>query len=285
MKIRLVIFIFLICKISWASLVEVDPKCSCEASKQRDPYETPVKFNFGKFHGLCVDSCRFRSITVLQPDPDKIDSAKVIKVSNFLHMEKYYIAEIPISSLTQISIGFEEFHPHVFHVVLRFDLGEKGQAINLLDQTNQNSKAELIQTRSFVVSAEGVPPKDFPYGLVESYFGNYLLALRVLSIEEENRWVKKMNNTMTYKKLNLTEQQVQKMAKSALFQSHNNQMQSVYKLFTNNCATVAIETIQSALKNTSVKADIIGYADRGLSVRGPVGTNRFLLKNKLIEAF
>ncbi|MFN8845836.1 MAG: DUF4105 domain-containing protein [Bdellovibrionales bacterium] len=200
-------------------------------------------------------------------------------------MEKYYIAEIPISSLTQISIGFEEFHPHVFHVVLRFDLGEKGQAINLLDQTNQNSKAELIQTRSFVVSAEGVPPKDFPYGLVESYFGNYLLALRVLSIEEENRWVKKMNNTMTYKKLNLTEQQVQKMAKSALFQSHNNQMQSVYKLFTNNCATVAIETIQSALKNTSVKADIIGYADRGLSVRGPVGTNRFLLKNKLIEAF
>jgi hypothetical protein len=284
-QISVFIFFFFITRISWATYTQVDTQCSCQTSKSKDSFETPIKFNFGKYKGLCIDSCRFRSITLLEPSVDKLESSRRIRVSNFLHMEKYYIADIPISSLEKAFVGFEEFQPHIFHVVLRFDVAEKGQAIELVDQTTQSPPKKKIQTRSFVVSAEGVPPKDFPYGLVESYFENYLLALRVLSLEEETRWVDKMKNTMTYKKLNLTPEQVQKMAIKSLLLSHNNQLNSVYKLFSNNCATVAVESIASTMNGDSIAQDIFSYWDRGLSIRAPIGTTRFLIKNKLIENF
>jgi hypothetical protein len=269
---------------SWASLTQVDSSCACLQNNLPDPHEVPQKFNFGKYKGLCVDSCRFRAISILQPDLQKLNLAKEIEISNFLHLEEYYKAKIPVLALTQAFVGLEEFQPHVFHVVLKFDVEAGGPAIDLQHQKDPSNK-NVQQTRSFVVSAEGVPPKDIPYGLVESYFENYLLAVRVVSIEEETRWVTKMKNKITYKKLNLTPSQVQKMAIKALELSHTSQLQSIYKLFSNNCATVAFEAIDSSLKPEHTTKDFFDYLDRGLSVKAPVGSLRYLFKNNLIDTF
>ncbi len=166
-------FLVLVCVWHSVGIAEIltasDPACACNA-KTSDLFEEPVKFNFGRNKGQCIDSCRFRRGRILRK------SGQVWRVANILHLGGYVQASIPFDKVKAAYVGFERFAFGVDHVFLKLTFSED---IELFSQTVRSERAG--STRSIVISSEGVPAVGQNYTLMDGYFGNYLLDHRLVT--------------------------------------------------------------------------------------------------------
>lgn len=229
-----------------SSLTVPNPLCACD-QKNQDPFEKTVQFNFGKFSGQCIDSCRFRPAEILNKSGVKIPGLRSddVVVANFLHLSKYYMAVIPVKSIDSVEIGFEEFRPMIHHILTRYRL-RSGAAIRLYSQSGNGSL--VTQADSVVVSFEGVPARGEPYSLLESFMENYILTGRVLSGDELLKTNQIYGHLFKFYPLQLSDEQKGQMFKSAVQQSHKTGLGQVYKLFTNNCSTATLSALNAALE-------------------------------------
>ncbi|KHD88195.1 MAG: hypothetical protein OM95_10545 [Bdellovibrio sp. ArHS] len=242
--------------------------CSCTTSAQ-DSLEEPQSFKSGKFQGQCIDSCRFRPARILE-------NQKELTVANILHFGSYYKTTLNLQDFEKIEMGFENFLPGISHVVLRFTLHGKAPALRLVHQTDTERPPVLVRT--LVLSSEGVPPKDHKYTLLEAYLGNFLLVHRLVTGEEFTRWVAEYKHPSTFLPLIVPAGKVGKILLKGIQESDQQRLQSVYALFSNNCATSAFRFLDSELPATRNTWQRLQEA---LPIAGPLGTQSALRERKL----
>jgi hypothetical protein len=252
--------------------------CAC-SKDHKDPLEEPQAFNFGRFQGQCIDSCRYRPARIL-----KISLKKgSIQVGNILHLGSFYRTTIHLGDIQSAEAGFEEFLPFVHHVFLKFTLKTSAPDLELINQIDPHS--DKAHVRSLVISSEGVPPKDHHYNIVESYYGNYLLAHRLATGDEMQRWTQKLGHPLKLFALNTQADVASKILLKSIQESDKQKLQNVYQLFTNNCSTSALSFIDSELPISSPVAPESSWTkfEEALPITGPIGTLRALLKRKLVD--
>ncbi len=263
------IFLFLLFNFAFAEpLVIKSSLCACAESIQ-DPFEFPSHYNYGKNKSLCVDSCRFRPVKIIQ------NSTQDIEIANILHHAKFYRSKINLNLIKSAEIGFEEFTAGVRHVVLKFNFKEN---LILSEQTN----SEKVSTRadSIIISAEGVPGKGRDYSLLEGFNGEYLVVTRVLTLSEYLRWTTSLKNPLIFYPLNLSGNQVEAAFNKAIKASEQNGLQEKYQLFTNNCSSKAYSFL--GLKPFE-KLELAQKIALALPIAGPISTYEFLRTEKLIS--
>ena len=246
------------------SLTVPAQECSCHPN-EKDNFEEPIKFNFGKNTGSCVDACKFRRPIIIERNSDQII------VANLLHNEKYWTAKIPLYSVKDVYGDFEEFLPKIAHFFLRFRFIGK-DPIQLVSQDGKKEKSSL---HDLVISVEGVPANKDKYSLFESLLGHYLLGYRLLSIDTvKNFSIKKLKHPISQYRLHISPTDVAKILRSSLEISDKNGFRSIYALFNNNCATSAVDILDGD-KN-------VGDWERGIPILAPLGTFRALQSRGLI---
>lgn len=274
MKSMLCLFIFLLFNRASAlqeSLTRADNLCLCK-TQETDPLQKPLRFNFGKFNGQCIDSCRFRPAAILSNS-----QAKTIDVGNILHLGAFYKARIPLNKIARVEMGFEEFFPGIYHVFLQFHLQEGAESILLFVQSGAIKKP--VPIRSLVISAEGVAPEGHSYSLIEGYFNQYLLITRLTSGEEMKRAITEKKHRLKVYSLEIKPEHAGQILRRGIEESDNLQAQNLYQLFSNNCSTTALRYIDAELGGSKVSRFQIEDA---LPILGPFGTVRSLINRKLI---
>lgn len=251
------------------------PSCACNPTHS-DPIEEPKSFHFGKFEGLCIDSCRFRPAKILNK------TAQTVHVGNVFHSGSFYSTQIPLQKITGAEIGFEEFAPGVYHVFLKFHLHDKAPALALKAQPGSPKINGGI--RSIVISAEGVPPKGHNYSLFEGYLQNYLFIIRAITGEEMNSWVTKHQHPVKFFPLKVSSEQAAGILKRGLEESQNKGAGTIYRLFTNNCSTAALSLIDKET-GYSMAPGLFNWNkfETALPIMGPIGTLRALSTRKILD--
>lgn len=276
------VFIFLP---TWGSfsdstLIDQNQNCLCN-TKIKDPFESPVSFNFGKFKGECVDSCLFRSSQMIPVEklPLKTRESNRIWISNFLHQSKFYVASVAQQAVEKVEIGFEEFRPGIHHIFLKFTFSEK-DPLEIFDPLDNFKKTESL--RHLVISAEGIPSKGRDYSLLEGYMENYLMLSRFLSLEQVNLVNLEKKHPIKYYSLSLDSVKASAVLKKGLEVSQDLGLKSVYKLLTNNCSTGALALLDHAIGYDSVS--YFRNIKESLPIEGPFGLKHALSKRKLLNS-
>ena len=195
-------------------------------------------------------------------------------------MGKYREGKVKVGAVKNVQVGFERFAPGVDHVFLRFELSED---IPLFEQNGRGKP--IGTTRVLVISSEGVPPKDHKYSMSEGYWGQYLLADRLVTGEELERWVKQLNHPVRLFSLHLSEAQVSRILLRGIRRSESSSFQSAYQLFANNCSTSALSLIdeETGFKATGWDPFHLTELEEALPIAGPFGTARELRIRGLID--
>ena len=266
MKRLLALLFFLPLPLRAAPLVVPDQACRCD-QKIADPLEEPARFDFGKFRGQCIDSCRFRRARVLENGPEEL------VVGNILHLGRYVQARFRPSDVESVSMGFERFAPGVDHVLLKFRFKEK---VELQSQDGRASPAG--STSMIAISSEGVPPKGTHYSLSDGYMGHYLLDHRVVTGEELDRWIGKLRHPFRLVQLKLKGPLVGKIFARGLRRSDAESFLSAYQLFANNCSTSALSLLDAETHFKSENWDPVHWEEfeAALPIAGPFGTEHAL---------
>ncbi len=209
--------------------------CACNPALQ-DPFENPIRFGYGQFAGLCVNTCHFRAVHQLG------NSAKHFRFNNLYHDYKYWIADLDNSKIEYADILLERFTVGVDHVMLRLHLAKDSPAI-LSSQTQANTNTF---TNDIILSIEGVPPKGVQGHLWEGMRGSYLLVYRALSLFQIADWaIKKHHHPIRQFRLNIDKNNLEQILERAMRESEKKSFQEAYYLFSENCATNAISLTET----------------------------------------
>lgn len=277
------LFTFSAHHVSSENLVVPAEHCACNPGSE-DKFEDPSKFNFGAYSGQCVDSCRYRRSVFLKLD-DTINSEKEsVVVSNLMHEDGYWTAEIPLSRAERAEVGFEEFMPGVFHVFLVFHFPKEHPVLLY----PQKKKSSLKRVFEIILSPEGIPPKEGKYNLFDAYMERYLIGMRLLSKEQMVEGsVKKLKHKVTIYPLQLEQIGIREVLLVGLQSVQKETFRKKYGLFSNNCATNTLDFIDKVVKPEIEEFPIyyhFFYAlERSIPVAGPLGTFRVFLSRNLIR--
>jgi hypothetical protein len=258
--------------------------CTCDLN-QKDKYEGPNQIAFGAFAGQCLDTCRFRRSIVLGANPWAPDTRKAV-ITNFMHDGSYWKAQVPLTTVESVEVGFEEFIPGVFHVFLLFQFPERSPV--RLDPQIHREHSLPTRVHNLVISPEGIPPRDGKYNFLDAFMERYPVGIRTLSKQQVIHWsVDTLKHKVQVFALKLDPQQRQELLRSALHTVATRSFQTKYRLFTNNCATSVLDLIDSVVKpdvtRYPVYADFLYAIERALPIAGPIGTLKVFLTRNLIN--
>ena len=209
--------------------------CACDPALP-DSYENPIRFGYGQYAGLCVNTCHFRAVHQLS------NTAEHFRFNNLYHDYKYWIADLNNSKIEYADLLLERFTVGVDHVMLRLHLAKDSPAI-LNSQTQANT---TTVTNDIIISIEGVPPKGVQGHLWEGMKGSYLLVYRVLSLYQIADWaIKKHHHPIRQFRLNIDKNNLEQIVERAMRESEKKSFQEAYFLFSENCATNAISLTET----------------------------------------
>jgi hypothetical protein len=266
-----------------AQMVQDDHTCACESSqKGHDPFEKPLRYIHGEFKGLCINSCSYRHTHLLQT----IENGKYIVLTNLLHENEFWLAQIPIQSIQKVYILFEEFLPGINHLAMEFTIN-KGTEIRLLSQRNKIEiplRKKVLQD-SIIISPEAAPPTGKTYSLWDGVIGNYALMNRALTQTQYMKMVKGTDHKIRRLRVKLKPHEAQRLFVFGIRDSAS-VYQNQYQLLFNNCATKVIDSVLYS-KNLLVSKswdhwDVLDPL-RGIPSSHHLGTIRSLEWWKLIE--
>ncbi len=206
-----------------------------------------MRIDFGQYQGRCIDSCRFRHA---EPLPSAAaphygaDRAHVV-IANFRHKAEYWIARIPVDTVENVDILFQNFFYGVNHTALRFRFGSEG--VHLFVQNSAQKKAPAEAIPDLVLSIEGVTAKDEKYDVFNSSLGNYLVDYRVQSGAETADWmVGHHRHSVRQYRLHMPAAEMRALLLRGLMASEHDSFKSRYRLVFHNCATTILDLLGDA---------------------------------------
>lgn len=258
-----------------------DMTCQCVEFIENDPYERPLRYVTGKYAGHCVNSCQYRYPQVINTIRDK----NIITIANIFHQEQFWTATIPLDAITQVHILFENFAPGINHVAFHFDFHQHKKII--LQSQLQPDHFQHLDKNSLVISPEAVPPFEHKYTLWDGFVGNYAMMNRILSYEQYQNIILKVNHPIRSYKAKLKNNEAQSLFTVSLIDAKN-VYTNQYQLLFNNCATTVIDSSLQAKKVLRSKHwDLWDVLDplRGIPATQPIGTLRTLVWWDLIDPY
>lgn len=277
-------FIILYSSLALATpLVTYSPNCICDPNIV-DRLENPKQISFGAFNGQCVDSCKYRRSKLAKATKNNYSKHVHFHLTNLLHENQYWTAQIPVDAVQTAQIGFEEFIPGIYHVFLVFNFPEN-QPVRLQSQLRSNSST---QTQTLVLSAEGIPPKNGEYNFIDAYMGRYVTGVRMMSLDQIVHWsVKIKNRQLVLYTFEKGPQEIAHLLKTGLLESEKNSFDTVYDLFKNNCATNTMDWIDQVFTperpQFPIYYSLIYPIERAIPIRGPFSTFDVLVSRNLIR--
>lgn len=263
-------------------MVREDLSCSCSEGQVHNTHERPLRYIRGDYSGLCVDSCKYRFPEILE----FLESEHSIFVSNMYHQKEFWSSVIPINSVSDVYILFENFAPGINHVAFRFDFLKKKPILSQEIRSHSQLKNKKEHAAgAIVISPEAAPPQDIKYGMWDGFVGNYALMNRLMTYDQYLSLVQEVRHPFRTFRLKLSPKEAQQLLLLLLMDAKtvfNNQYQLVF----NNCATTAIDsTLQAKGLLASKQWHIWGVLDplRGLPISQPMGTLRTLKWWDLID--
>lgn len=261
---------------------KADVSCKCDQSID-DPFEIPVQFNFGPYKDQCVDTCRFRAVQLMDKVRDlslKADEQHWL-VANILHKDKYWLGRIPINKVETISVAFENFAPNISHFFIRFHFAED---VRLFQQPISNHrKNETV--RDLVFSADGVPPRGSKYEMFDAALGRYLLVHRFMTADEtvKDMIIKKKHHIESFI-LDLNQTQRNEILRGGLLKSAKDSFIEIYNLVNKNCATSALDLVESHGQIKTDDFSIFRKFERGLPINFFYSTKSWLESLQILGA-
>lgn len=247
--------------IATAPLVKPNELCRCEDPQTRHNQQPPLSYSFGRHQGKCIDDCTFRMSNL------KIDRAGIAKLTNIIHKNNFHDFKFHLDDIESVSILFEYFTTKIQHVAVIFHL--KSQREKGID--------------SFVISPEGVPPKNYNYSFIDGLRGHYVLTYQVYSLEHYLENAKEQGYTLKLKQSNLSKKEAIKALKNVVSKIQNDSFTIKYDLLNNNCASRSIDIISSTRTHRATN-DTISLASilRNIPLTR-IGTERYLQQSKLVS--
>ncbi len=220
-----------------AVMVQEDSRCGCSAAgTDLDILEHALLYTHGRFAGQCVNSCKYRYPEVLKVSEDKT----TLLVSNVLHNNEFWIAQIPLESVKGVYILFEEFAPGINHVAFQFFFTDS-VSVRLYSHKEKNSSGPRLLVNSLVVSPEAVLPKGNKYSLWDGFIGNYALMNRLMTYDAYAVMIKEVKHPLRRYRAKMKEFESKRLFTKVITDApsvYHNQ----YQLFFNNCATTVIDS-------------------------------------------
>lgn len=171
------------------TLISQSEDCRCQANVA-DEHEVPMRFNFGWYASMCIDSCRFRASQILK------ERRNLVRVSNVYHQNAFWMADFYKDNLERVELLLEEFLPGIWHVALHFRM-KKPVRLERQGERKPGERPAVTEVKEIVMSPEGVPPAGLAYNFFESSMERYLFAYRLMSGEAAYEWMVKNHDHPT----------------------------------------------------------------------------------------
>lgn len=259
------------------SLTLEDENCACDPGLY-DLYESPIEYDYGALKGRCIDSCKFRTVKILENDRKE----KRLRVANLFHKDEFWTADIFLrkGGVKGIQYLFEQFNPHVNHTSIKFDFVEP---ILLKSQITPGKTEEV---NSLILSVEGVPPEKDKYSMLDGLLGRYVLAYRILTYSSYKAHADKKKYSLKPFTLNMSKIDAEELMRIGLKRGERESFVEKYHLLFNNCATASLDLLMAASGSSySFEWNIEDFYDaaRGLPLTANFGTLRSLKYNGFVE--
>lgn len=211
-------------------LFVLDAKCKCENASD---LEYGLKYNFGKFEGLCLDNCHFTPPQMVKKEDQK-DWLK-----NIRHKDRAWQAKFDFSAIENTWVLFENFDTKVHHVAIVYQFSSPLK----LSPLNQSDSSQIAEITSFVISPEAAPPLDHEYSLTDAFGGNYAITYQVVSLDDYLKNSRAKDYEVIKYPLNFNQLEMAELLHKNLRQAEDTSLREKYHLFTNNCATKTLKAI------------------------------------------
>jgi hypothetical protein len=157
----------LIVALSITSTAKAADSCPID---QNDPFAKEAVMPGGTYAGHCIDSSKFRSSRRLTPE-ERVSfgvstDESIEAVANFHHQDKYWVALIPKSRVTEVDFMFIPLFGNqpLFHGQLRFRMAPEGPAVQLVEQTNKTDRETITLNEDILFAEYGVRAADKSQG-------------------------------------------------------------------------------------------------------------------------
>ncbi|MBX3018508.1 MAG: DUF4105 domain-containing protein [Bdellovibrionaceae bacterium] len=246
--------------------------CACPTT-EGDPHDPAWALNFGSFGGVCIDNCKYRALKILA------EHGASIEIANILHGGEYWTTTVDPNEITGSEILFQNFTSIINHVAMGFHLP------HVVLKPQSGDPARRLDVPGLVISAEGVPPQNQPYGLFDALLGRYAMAYRISSLDHYQNESAALGFPLKRYDTKLDARESRRLFELALEYSGRESFQSVYQLLYNNCATTAIDLM--AMARDPEHRRLLGlreYIDleRGIPATFEWGTLRRMKSEKLL---
>lgn len=222
-----------------AEMLREDKSCACDAKTEQnasnDDLEHPLRYVHGKYNNQCVDSCKYRYPEALSVSADNND----ILVSNVLHNAEFWVAQVPVNSIREVHILFEEFLPGINHVAFQFIFNENA-GVTLYKQNGKNQFTVGMQIPSLVVSPEAAPPRGQKYNLWDGLAGNYALMNRAMTFQTYKEMIDELKHPLRKHRAKLSSEEAKRLFSVVILDAPS-VVRNQYQLIFNNCATTVID--------------------------------------------
>lgn len=248
----------------------------------KDPFEPNMKMNHGPLKGLCVNPLTRRSVTILNSKEAQAyfpARAGNVVVANFSHLNRFWVAEIPVEKVESMLLQIQYFPVWSFpkieiaHTQFLFQFSP-GAEITLLPQTEHPESAESIKLKRMIFSVENIGPYGELFDAMKGMKGHYNLAYRAVSLSDKYKWmVQDFNNLVEQKKILLKPAQVQKVLMESLSRATEWSTGREYHTITKNCVTEQFNILDKVLHISGYPEPFIpNLAAHALWARGLLDT-------------
>jgi hypothetical protein len=251
-------------------------ECGCAQTKSFKG----LKYNYGRFKGLCVDDCQNRPAHFLTSQ--KLTNELLI--ANVLHQNKFWTAEISLGSLKSSEILFERFAWNMNHISIRFNFDDPILLTSV--DLKENFKKIKMKSNSIVFSPEAALPVNHTYDLFDGFMGRYGFIYKAYSNDQYLEIARQLNHKIKKLSLNLDSKESQTLLVASFLKAADRPLQT-YQLVFNNCATASIDLVLESKKLLRSKGwDVWDVVDplRGIPADINLGTLRSLYWWDLISS-
>ncbi len=252
--------VFLIVSVkSWAeSSIPIIPSylpnsCIVDAN---DPYEPNVKMDHGPLKGLCVIPVSRRSVKILEVQESRLyfpPAAGKVVVANFSHLNKFWIAQIPVQQVKNLILQIQYFPVLSFpkidiaHTQFLFEF-EEGAEILLLPQIKNPSAPSPIKLNRMIFSVENIGPYGELFDAFKGLKGHYNLAYRAVSLSDKYKWmVEEFGNVVEQKQVKLQAAQVRSVLLESLRRATEWSTRREYNTLRVNCVSEQFSILDQVL--------------------------------------
>lgn len=234
-------------------------KCIDSTISPEDKYYIPAQAPGGKYEGECLEISQRRNFQVIN---DKSTSS--IKIANFFHNERFWVAELPsLDKISRAVFQIEYFFPEFIaaHTQMRFDL-KKGSSLKL---TAQDGSKDTLALNNFIISFEAVRRVGHPsYGLIKGFKGHFTMGARIFSLQTAyKKFVVDQQHNNDQIVLDFNQDERIDLLKDLLkLGNDNTNYVEIYDTLKNNCTTKLYEAIETVrpTKKISYYSNRDGYS-------------------------